>query len=232
MPAARTPGIFRRISQPVFRYRRRGFVLASLGAGSLLMLPRIATAGEISGLKGDVTINGRKASLDTPVFSGDTVETGPGAQLIFKLNDDAFLMRANSSMRLEKKTQFDPLISGLRLLTGALAVVFGKGQKKVYATTVTAGIRGTGVYLEVKPDVTYFCTCYGMVDLVAREEGGLADKELVTSTRHVSRYVYRDRPDRGSRIAEAPTINHTNEELAMLEDLVGRSCPLMDGSKH
>jgi hypothetical protein len=231
MPASRASGIFRNVSRQPFHYRRRGFLLASLGAGSLLLLPRVAAAGEISGLKGDVTINGRKASLDTPVFSGDTVETGSNSQLIFKLNDDAFLMRANSSMRLEQKTQFDPLISGLRLLTGALAVVFGKGQKKIYAQSVTAGIRGTGVYLEVKPDVTYFCTCYGVVDLVAREESGIADKELVTSARHVSRYVYKDRQKGGSHIAEAPTINHTNEELAMLEALVGRSCPLMDGKK-
>jgi hypothetical protein len=42
----------------------------------------------------------------------------------------------------------------------------------------------------------------------------------------VARYIYRD-PQGGSRIAAAPTINHTDEELAMLEGLLGRTCPLM-----
>jgi hypothetical protein len=213
----------------VSRPRRRGFMLATLGAGSLLMLPRVASAGEISSLKGKVTVNGRVADSKTPVFSGDTVETGSDSQIVFRLNQDAFLLRANSTLRLEKKTQFDPLISGLRLLTGALAVVFGKGSKKIYAQTLTAGIRGTGIYLETRPEVSYFCTCYGVAELETRTDPGNQDKELITSSRHVSRYVFRDAQAGGVRIAAAPTINHTDEELAMLEGLVGRSCPLMEG---
>jgi len=215
-------------SRAVARPRRRGFMLAALGAGSLLMLPRVSAAGEISALKGSVLVNGRPADVKTPIFSGDSVETGKDSQLIFKLNDDAFLLRANSTMRLEKKNQYDPLISGLRLLTGALAVAFGKGPKKIYAQTFTAGIRGTGIYLESTPDVSYFCTCYGSTELMTRADGGTQDKELITSTRHQSRYVY-PATQRGSpRIVPAPTINHTDEELAMLEGLMGRSCPLME----
>ena len=210
------------------RPQRRGFMLAALGAGSLLMLPRVAGAGEISSLKGTVTVNGRSANSKTPVFSGDTVETGSDSQLVFTLNEDAFLLRAKSTLRLEKKTQFDPLISGLRLLSGALAVVFGKAQKKIYAQTFTAGIRGTGIYLESRPEVSYFCTCYGAAELLTRADSGNQDRELITSPRHVSRYVYRDAQPGGSRIVAAPTINHTDEELAMLEGLVGRTCPLME----
>jgi hypothetical protein len=211
-----------------FLTQRRGFLVASLGAGTLLLLPRLAAAGTISSLKGKATVNGKAAVEKTPIFSGDTVETGADSQLIFKLNEDAFLLRANSSLRLEKKTQFDPLVSGLRLLTGALAVAFGKGPKKIYAQTLTAGIRGTGIYLESAPDVSYFCTCYGSTELMTRTDGGTQDKELITSIRHVSRYVY-PAAQRGSpRIVPAPTINHTDEELAMLEGLMGRSCPLME----
>jgi hypothetical protein len=203
-------------------------MLAALGAGSLLMLPRVSAAGEISALKGSVSINGRPGDVKTPIFSGDTVETGKDSQLIFKLNEDAFLLRANSTLRLEKKTQYDPLISGLRLLTGALAVAFGKGTKKVYAQTFTAGIRGTGIYLESSPEVSYFCTCYGSTELMTRTDGGTQDKEFITSTRHVSRYIYAAAQRNSQRIVPAPTINHTDEELAMLESLVGRSCPLME----
>jgi hypothetical protein len=206
-------------------------MLAALGAGSLLVLPRVASAGEVSSVKGTVKIDGRVADANTPVFSGDTVETGPASQVIFKLNEDAFLLRANSTLKLEKKTQFDPLISGLRLLTGALAVVFGKGPKKIYAQTLTAGIRGTGIYLESGPDFSYFCTCYGASELLTRG-GDLAneEREQITSSRHVSRYVYRLPQNGGTRIVSAATINHTDQEMAMLESLVGRSCPLMEGT--
>jgi hypothetical protein len=209
------------------RKHRRGFMLASLGAGSLLLLPSVAAAGQITSLKGTLKVNNRAADAKTPIFSGDTVETGPDSQLVFKLNEDAFLMRAGSRMKLEQKHQFDLLISGLRLITGGLAIAFGKGQKKIYTQTLTAGIRGTGIYLEAKPDVTYFCTCYGSTDLVTPGDDASHDHELVTATRHASRYVYHDSHG-SSRIVAAPTINHTDEELAMLEGLMGRSCPLME----
>ncbi len=219
------------LHKPVVRHpHRRGFMLAALGAGSLLVLPRVAGAGEISSVKGTVKIDGRVVDAKTPVFSGDTVETGPVSQVIFKLNEDAFLLRANSTLRLEKKTQFDPLISGLRLLTGALAVVFGKGPKKIYAQTLTAGIRGTGIYLESGPDFSYFCTCYGVSELLTRGgDPANQEREQITSSRHESRYVYRNPQNGGTRIVTAATINHTDQEMAMLESLVGRSCPLMEG---
>jgi hypothetical protein len=209
------------------RGHRRGFMLAALGGGSLLLLPRVASAGQITSLKGTLKVNDRPADANTPIFSGDTVDTGPDSQLVFKLNEDAFLMRANSSMKLEQKHQFDPVISGLRLLTGALAIAFGKGQKKIYTRTLTAGIRGTGIYLEAKPDLTYFCTCYGSTDLVTPGDQASQDRELVNATHHASRYIYPN-PHGSSRIVAAPTINHTDEELAMLEGLMGRSCPLME----
>lgn len=202
-------------------------MLATLGTGALLLLPKTASAGEISRLSGTLMINGRSANASSPIFSGDTLETGADSQLIFKLNDDAFLLRASSTLRLEKKTQFDPLVSGLRLITGALAVAFGKGPKKIYAQTFTAGIRGTGVYLETGPEKSYFCTCYGGADLLTRGEAGDQDHEIISASRHVSRYVYRN-PKDGSRIANAPTINHTDREMAMLEELMGRASPLME----
>jgi hypothetical protein len=207
--------------------KRRGFMLASLGAGSLLLLPRAGMAGELTALTGKLTINGRDADIATPIFAGDTIETGPNAEAVFKINEDAFLLRANSTLKLERKTQFDPLVSGLRMLTGALAVAFGKGPKKIYTRTLTAGIRGTGIYLEAKPDVTYFCTCYGATELATPGDKSSQDRESVTATRHVSRYIYNENKA-GSRIVAAPTINHTDEELAMLESLLGRSCPLME----
>ena len=55
----------------------------------------------------------------------------------------------------------------LRLLTGSLLSVFGeRGANQalsVNTSTATIGIRGTGIYMEAEPDLTYLCTCYGTV---------------------------------------------------------------------
>ena len=207
---------------------RRDFLLATLAAGGMLALPRPARAAQIAELDGRVLINRRPANRESRVFAGDRIEVGPASRLVFTLRDDAFLLRAGSELRLEKRSDFEPLVAGLRLVTGALAVAFGKGRKRVTSPTATAGIRGTGIYLEARPDVTYFCTCYGAVDLAARGAASRRDHDSVVSTRHVARFIHRD-PRGGSRIESAPTINHTDEELAMLEGLLGRACPLMAG---
>ena len=209
--------------------RRRGFVIAALGGAPLIWLPRTASAGDIVEAHGNVRVNGRDADEKTPVVAGDTIETGANSKAVFRVNEDAYLMRANSMLRLEKKTQFDTLVSGLRMVTGALAVVFGRGEKRIYTRTLTAGIRGTGIYLEAKPEATYFCTCYGATDLETPGDLANRDREHVVSSRHVSRYIYASAQSKGGPlIVAAPTVNHTNEEMAMLENLVGRSCPLME----
>ena len=62
----------------------------------------------------------------------------------------------------------------LRLLSGAVASVWSKGADRQLVTpTLTAGIRGTGVYAEgvAQQDFrSYFCNCYGSVDLNAGGE--------------------------------------------------------------
>ena len=89
--------------------------------------------------------------------------------------------------------------------------------------TATVGIRGTGLYVQIEdPQRTYVCTCYGTVELEA-----LADpdryRETVTTRHH-------DEPRWISAggdavMVKAPVINHTDDELRMLEQLVGRTPP-------
>jgi hypothetical protein len=108
-----------------------------------------------------------------------------------------------------------------------LLSVFSKrptGQRlDLSASTATIGIRGSGVYLEVEPDLTYLCTCYGQVAVNANDNPD--DDELITTTNHDSpRYISRI-PSQGTRIRSAPVKNHTNTELRLLENLVGRDVP-------
>ena len=115
------------------------------------------------------------------------------------------------------------LVSGLRLLTGALLSVFGKREHHFSTPTATIGIRGTGLYVESEPEFSYVCTCYGTTDIAAA--GDDASKETIVSRHHdAPRYVYADGAS-GQRIRSAPFKNHTDLELALIEALVGRTTP-------
>ena len=95
--------------------------------------------------------------------------------------------------------------------------------------TATLGVRGTGVYMEAEPDLTYLCTCYGQVSLAASSDPN--DTEIITATNHdLPRYITR-KAVKGTRIRPAPVINHSNAELKLLEAIVGRQVPKGFGVK-
>ena len=173
--------------------------------------------------KGDVRINGKPAAVGTLIKPGDTVTTGPGSEAIYVIGQDAFLQRDNStvSFAAEATKEF------MRVVTGRLMSVFGRGEKSIAVSTATVGIRGTGCYIEDEPYQngrrTYFCLCYGTVDL----EPTLAPQERETySTRHHEKpmYVFDDMK-MPKMMVPASVINHTDVELTMLENLVGRWPP-------
>ena len=79
------------------------------------------------------------------------------------------------------------------------------------------GILGTGVYTEVRPledSRTYFCNCYGTVDLPA---GG--QKQRSQSDHHQSFWADTAAPT-GPVIRSATLIDHTGEELEFLAGLI------------
>ena len=171
-------------------------------------------------VSGPVTVNGKPATLATPVGVNDTVETGKAAQAIFVVGFDAFILRDNSRLRLQGSGVF---ANQLRLLTGALLSVFGKGPRSVSGPTSTIGVRGTGLYLEAHPDLTYVCTCYGETDIAAADDPRIS--ENIVSVHHdAPRYVLA-KPDKGRRIIPAPFKDHTDLELTLIESLVGRNPP-------
>ena len=206
---------------------------AALAAGMGYMREALAQ-GEIktgvSRANGDVRVNGRPARVGMKVSAGDVVETARGADAVVVVNRDAYMVRAGSKLefgggasKLEQST--------LRLLAGKVLSVFVPGNRVQLATrTSTIGIRGTGLYLEVVPDCTYACTCYGSTEL-----NPLADPtkaETVTTTYHDSpRYIYASAKmsAKGLLIEPAPVVNHTDAELILLESLVGRKVPFVGG---
>ena len=176
-------------------------------------------------LKGDVQVNGQVATRETRIRGGDTVSTGEKSEVVFVVGGDSFIMRDNSEMEIAGSNFF---IDNLRILTGKVLSVFAKrnsGQSLgINASTATIGIRGSGMYVEVEPELTYLCTCYGKVALSAKDDPN--ETELIKTTNHdAPRYISNKPGDNGSRIRKAPVINHTNVELQLLEQLVGRQVP-------
>lgn len=213
--------------------------------------PRALPPGRsIYRMRGDVLINGTAAERGQLIRPDDRIETGSDSEVIFVVGKDAFIMRENGNLALSSEPVAlasastaaglyyaegeSAIISGLRLLSGKLLSVFGvrsSGERLgMRSPTATIGIRGTGVYMESEPDRTYVCTCYGQTRLATVDD---EVAENITATHHDSpRYILADGAA-GKRIEEAPVINHTDMELMLIEELVGRTPPFaVSGSDY
>ncbi|WP_397409066.1 iron dicitrate transport regulator FecR [Polaromonas sp.] len=170
-------------------------------------------------LTGDATLNGSRLNPEHTIQTGDVIQTGPGANLVFAIGNSAFQVRQNSRLSVERGTTLHA-VSLLRLLTGAVASVWGKGvNRAIVMPTLTAGIRGTGVYAEIFADQgnrNYFCNCYGTVDL-----GAGSDKQVSQAQYHQSFWADAE-PRNGRYLSPAQALNHTDEELEFLARLVNQ----------
>jgi hypothetical protein len=206
-----------------------GGAALALGMAHLrLALAQGAVAPGVARLRGDVRINGKPAQRGMDVGPGDVVTTGGNAELVAVVGRDAFLIRADSRVELGGDAK-RLLLSGLRVVSGALLSVFEPGREKSIRTATAAiGIRGTGVYVEVEPMRTYVCTCYGEAQLVPVDAP--QEAETVRTLHHDQpRYIYPKGMPR--MIEKAPVVNHTDAELTLLESLVGRKVPF-DPSRY
>jgi hypothetical protein len=180
----------------------------------------LAKGQSIYDVTGPVMVNGKLITRDARIGPNDTVETGKGARAIFVVGSDAFLLRADS--RLEMKGN-DTFVNLLRLITGALLSVYGGGPRTVAGPNAIVGIRGTGLYVETEPDLTYVCTCYGETDIAAADDSTVTER-IVSVHHDAPRYVLA-KTDKGRRIVPAPFKNHDDLELMLIESLVGRTPP-------
>jgi hypothetical protein len=205
------------------RFTRRHFLrAAAVGAsGVLIPLEAFGAPDQVHDLRGRVTINGAPATNKSEIKPGDRIVAGSDGHFVFVIGQDAFMVRSRSELVIERY-EGEGL---LRLVTGALGAVFGRGRKRqVIAGNVTAGIRGTGVYLETRGDGTYFCTCWGAVELGVIDDP--SDFELVQSTRHAPRLVAAQ-PQGGTRFRPAAFETHTDQEMDILQKCVGRRSPIL-----
>lgn len=180
-------------------------------------------------LSGRVHVNGTPADMRTRIAAADTVETQRNSEVVFVVGSSSYMLRGESRMVLPAAPRENSaLTSALRLVTGRLLAVFGKSPStlRMETSTATIGIRGTGVYMEADPEQTYLCTCYGITDIAATNDP--SSKDSVTASHHDRPlYILNDPKAAGKNIRRAPFINHTDQELMLIETLVGRTPPFI-----
>lgn len=202
-------------------YQRRSFLRAAAAWTALggLGTTRAQERGNIVELVGDARFNGQRLRPEHTIQTGDDVETGPGSSLVFVVGNSAFRVRQNSRLAVERGATLST-VSILRLFSGGVASVWGRGTlRQLLTPTLTAGIRGTGVYAEVfasQGGRSYFCNCYGTVDV---SSGG----DSMTSQADYHQSFWGEvEPRNGRFLSPAAAINHSDEELEQLARLVGQ----------
>jgi hypothetical protein len=216
--------------------RRRAFVRmlaasGALGAAGLggwmsraLAKGDIGTTPGIHHLEGTVSVGGRPAGVGTAVKLGDRIATGPGSRAVVVVGSDAFLLRADTIIEVAGR---GGVLADLRVSSGKLLSVFAKKPVAIKASIATLGIRGTGAYVEVEPASVYFCLCYGE----ALVEGPGMEPKRVKTTHHEQPLLLRG--DGGAMRADrGPFRNHSDDELVMLEALVGREPPFRKDASY
>ncbi len=189
-----------------------GVVREALAAGNKPVAPGMYR------ITGSVTVNGLPAREGQLIRPGDTVVTGTGGEAIYVIGQDAYLQRERTTVSFAA----DGLAGVMRVVSGAILSVFGKGEKKLIVPTATIGIRGTACYIEAEPKTVYFCLCYGAADVAPA-----ADPRQVThiETSHHDHPVLIHNDSAMPMMADEAVVNHTDAELTMLENLVGRWPP-------
>ncbi len=220
MPWVNKPKALQVTQEDTLWFQRRIFVkgaAAFLAAG--IWLPAHAQRrSNIVAMEGEVLHNSRPIEKDAVIQTGDIVQTGANGLIIFVIGSSSYAMRRNTLLRLDRGPSIN-FVSALRLLTGGVAAVFGKGQeRRIVTSTLSAGIRGTGIYLEAEPERTYFCNCYGTIDLVSG-----SDRLTTITDYHDSYFASLTKPKDGKFIWPTKPRNHTDKELETLARLVDQS---------
>jgi len=174
-------------------------------------------------ITGKVLVNGAAADAQTHIAGGDTIETSPGAELVFAVGTSAHLIREKSHVAFEAATGSSERVAGMSVVQGKILSVFGDARSKL--TTPTAAIQQAsgGSYIEADADQTYFCNCYGSSDITAVPDPHSSQSVV---TKHHDKPLYSlANAQPGNAIRAAPFINHTDQELTLIEALVGRVPP-------
>lgn len=203
-----------------------GLVRDALAKGDVPIRPGL------NKVRGEVLVNQQLATEGQIIRPGDTIVTGRNSEAIYVIGQDAFMQRELTTVSFGA----DVMQNLMRVVSGKILSVFGKGAKTIQVSTATIGIRGTGCYIEDQGTGaaarTYFCLCYGSVDLTPK--AAPQEAETYSTTHHDKpMYIHNDM-NMAKMMVPAGVINHSDDELKLLESLVGRWPPFYGsgGSKY
>ena len=203
---------------------RRKFLIsaATLPLAAVIPIRAFAASSVIHELQGIVTINKKPLTRASSIKNGDEIMVSPDGKLVFSIGEDAFLLRGGSKLQVYAEEN-SVLVTALRLVDGAMLGVFGKRKHttRIYTATATIGIRGTAVYVAVTPEKLYTCTCYGHTDLIV----GLDSADVIAT--HHNAHVVTTGKNGNTQMKAFEVLDHNDDELRMLEVLVGRK-PIFD----
>lgn len=208
-----------RTEKELLWYQRRRFLAAAAAwtASGGYLAAQAQQRSNIVELVGDAQLNGSRLLPQHTIQTGDAVTTGPGTSLIFVVGNASFKVRQNSSLTVERGPSLWA-VSALRLLSGGFVSAWGKGPaRQIVTPTLTAGIRGTGVYTEIfgkDAARSYFCNCYGTVEMSS------ANERMVSQADYHQAFWADAQAQSGRYLSAAPAINHGDEELEVLARLV------------
>lgn len=162
---------------------------------------------------GDVLVNGKQLTKNTVIKIGDFIETKKNSKIKFNIGADAFMAKGKSKFKLQNNEG----VKTLNVIAGGVLAVFKKGGGKhaVKTSNMTAGIRGTGVFLthDEEKNKSYFCTCYGETHLHTHKE-----EHNISAKHHKMLWVKED----GSTKVDKSMEGHSDDDLRELEAFVGR----------
>lgn len=187
---------------------------------------RLPPGKSVYRVQGAVQVDGKPATPETRIVRNSRIQTGSDGELVYAVGESAFIARANTQVIVETGPEESAVVTGLRVLAGKLLSVFpSRRPVQIQTKVASVGIRGTGVYLESDPEQTYFCTCYGVAEVAATNDP--ESKEIVTASHHDRPLYILGNEPKGRNIRNAPFINHTDQELMLIETLVGRQPPFV-----
>ena len=194
-----------------------GLIRDALAKGDVAIRPGLHK------VRGEVIVNHKVATEGQLIRPGDTIVTGRDSEAIYVIGQDAYMQRELTTVSFGA----EGLQNLMRVVSGKILSVFGNGAKKIQVSTATIGIRGTGCYIEDEGTGakarTYFCLCYGSVELTPN--AAPQEAESYSTTHHDKpMYVHNDM-SMAKMMVPAGVINHSDDELKLLESLVGRWPP-------
>jgi len=210
-----------RTDDEVLWFQRRSFLQAAAAWSAMggFAAAQAQSRSNIVELRGDALLNGSRLLPEQTIQTGDEIVTGPQSNLVFVVGNASFQVRQNSRLSVERGSTLNA-VSLLRLLSGAIVSAWGRGgNRRIVTPTLTAGIRGTGVYTEIFANQngrSYFCNCYGTVEL------GAGSDSVTSQSEYHQAFWGEVAPVDGRWLTPAKAINHSDEEIEYLARLINQ----------